>query len=244
VAIAFGAVGQVHGRALFPALRLYSTPPLSRGCGVPLRSGSPSAAMHKAAKLGILSSVFSFYFAAMLGRIILLATTLAMVFSSCSHSRKTGGIPPTSQSPAPFPTDSVLSSRLGQPVPKGANPQLVASAADWLGTPYRYGGSDTRGIDCSGLINSIFPKVYGTTVPRSTAQLFAVASPISINDIREGDLLFFTIDTQKPGHAGIYLWHNRFLHASTSKGVIISSLNEPYWQKYFTGAGRIIQVKP
>jgi lipoprotein Spr len=175
---------------------------------------------------------------------ILLVATMAMIVSSCSHSRKTGGIPPASQPPAPFPTDSVLSLRLGQPVPKGANPQLVSSAADWLGTPYRYGGSDTRGIDCSGLINSIFPKVYGTTVPRSTVELFAAATPVSMSDIKEGDLLFFTIDTQKPGHAGIYLWHNRFLHASTSKGVVISSLSEPYWQKYFTGGGRIIPVKP
>ncbi|HSR39213.1 MAG TPA: C40 family peptidase [Phnomibacter sp.] len=175
---------------------------------------------------------------------ILLVTSLAIFASSCSHSRKSGGMPPSSQLPASFPIDSVLSLRLGQPVPKGANPQLVSSAADWLGTPYRYGGSDIRGIDCSGLINSIFPKVYGTPVPRSTVELFAVATPVSKGDIKEGDLLFFTIDTQKPGHAGVYLWHNRFLHASTSKGVVISSLTEPYWQKYFTGAGRIIPVKP
>jgi cell wall-associated NlpC family hydrolase len=200
--------------------------------------------MHKAAKLPNLAEPASRYFAFMLARLLIIFTTLFMVGSSCSHSRKSGGIPPSPQPPATFPTDPDLTIRLGQPVPKGANPKLVNSAAGWLGAPYQYGGSDTRGVDCSGLINSIFPQVYGITVPRSTVELFAIAAPISSNELKEGDLVFFTIDTQKPGHSGIYLWHNKFLHASTSKGVIISSLTESYWKKYFTGAGRINIVRP
>lgn len=169
---------------------------------------------------------------------------LALVLSSCSHSRKVAAIPPASKLPAPFPTDSTLSALLKQPVPQGANPLLVATAAQWLGTPYRFGGSDTKGVDCSGLINAIFPKVYGTTVPRSTAELFTFSTPVALANLKEGDLLFFSIDTQKPGHAGIFLWQNKFIHASTSRGVIISSLDEPYWKKYFTGAGRINSVRP
>lgn len=180
----------------------------------------------------------------MLARNVLLTVTLALALSSCSHSRKTAAVVPPVQSTAPFPTDSALSALLQEPVPQGANPMLVAAAAQWLGTPYRYGGSDAAGVDCSGLINAIFPKVYGAPVPRSTADLFAVATPVAIANLKEGDLLFFTIDTQKPGHAGIYLWQNKFLHASTSRGVIISSLTEAYWKKYFTGAGRINSVKP
>lgn len=123
-------------------------------------------------------------------------------------------------------------------MPEMASPLLVKTVYDWLGTPYKYGGNDKKGVDCSGLICNIFPLVYKLQVPRVTSQLYKEVKNISSQNLQEGDLVFFRINTREVGHAGIYLFNNYFVHSSTSKGVIISSLLEPYWSKYFVGGGR------
>jgi lipoprotein Spr len=140
--------------------------------------------------------------------------------------------------PSGFKADSGLSQRLGRPVPAGTTPGLVTAMTEWLGVPYKYGGNTRAGTDCSGLIHLIYPQVYGVSVPRSTQQLYQTCQPVPDTALREGDLVFFTIETKGPGHAGIYLWQGQFLHASTSRGVMISQLREPYWAKYYTGGCR------
>lgn len=130
------------------------------------------------------------------------------------------------------------SEKLGIAIPETANTLLITTIADWMGVPYKYGGSDKKGVDCSGFINSVFPVVYGISVPRSSAQLAAKATPVNNQQLKEGDLVFFKINTKEIGHAGIYLYDNYFVHASTSRGVMISRLNDTYWTKYYAGGGR------
>jgi murein DD-endopeptidase / murein LD-carboxypeptidase len=131
------------------------------------------------------------------------------------------------------------SKKLGIAVPEMSNQLLITTIADWMGVPYKFGGNDRKGVDCSGFINNVFPAVYQLKVPRVTAQIQKQAEPVPRKNLQEGDLVFFKINTKEVGHAGIYLFDNYFVHASTSRGVMISRLEETYWNKYFVGGGRI-----
>jgi murein DD-endopeptidase / murein LD-carboxypeptidase len=119
-----------------------------------------------------------------------------------------------------------------------ANPLLITTISDWLGVPYKFGGNDKKGVDCSGFINNVYPIVYQLNVPRVAAQIQQKATPVPRKELQEGDLVFFKINTKEVGHAGIFLFDNYFVHASTSRGVMISRLEDTYWNKYFVGGGR------
>ena len=109
----------------------------------------------------------------------------------------------------------------------------------WMGTPYRLGGTTKQGIDCSGLVCAIYLNVYHVKLPRTSAAQFANCQKIVEKEVKEGDLVFFKIGSTAISHVGIYLKEHQFLHASSSKGVIISNLQEPYYKKYFASYGRI-----
>lgn len=128
--------------------------------------------------------------------------------------------------------------RLGIDLPPDADPKLMMTIADWMGTPYRMGGAAKNGVDCSGFIQEVYKTVYQKPTPRTTNQLFIDAESVSRRKLKEGDLVFFKINSIKVGHAGIYLFDDYFAHASTSRGVMISKLTDIYWSKYFTGGGR------
>lgn len=120
---------------------------------------------------------------------------------------------------------------------------LYAFVADWIGTPYRFGGSTDRGTDCSGFVHSLMGEVYKLSVPRSSsASLMATTKRVDKKNLKEGDLVFFNINNRRGGrasHVGIYLKGDKFVHATTQNGVIISSLNEPYYRRTYIGAGRL-----
>lgn len=109
---------------------------------------------------------------------------------------------------------------------------------DWYGAPYKYGGQSKSGVDCSGFINSLFMDVYGKKVPRTTSQIAEEVRSVSKSRIEEGDIVIFDIQGKKHSHVGVYLKNGRFVHASSSKGVIISDLNSKYYQEAFGKAGR------
>ncbi|MGN0001766.1 MAG: C40 family peptidase [Marinilabiliaceae bacterium] len=123
------------------------------------------------------------------------------------------------------------------------NKQLYTVSAQWVGKPYRYGGNSTSGVDCSGLTNIIIKKVYGKSLQRSSADIYATnINKISKSNLREGDLVFFRTDGKRsktPNHVGVYLKENKFIHSSTSKGVIVSSMQQKYYVDNFIAAGRI-----
>lgn len=112
-------------------------------------------------------------------------------------------------------------------------------ASTLLGRPYHYGGSGPRAFDCSGLVYYSYARA-GVRLPRSTAGQKRYTRPVARDDLRRGDLLFFTQEGRAYSHVGIYLGHGRFVHApSTGKRVRIDRLWDPYWLRHFLGARRV-----
>lgn len=109
----------------------------------------------------------------------------------------------------------------------------------WYGTKYKYGGLSKDGIDCSGFCNVLYKEIYNKQLERRAADIAKTIKKITKTKLQEGDLVFFSIASKKNSHVGIYLKNNRFVHASTSKGVIISSLNNPYYKKTYNKGGRL-----
>ncbi|MGO1693379.1 MAG: C40 family peptidase [Marinobacter sp.] len=105
------------------------------------------------------------------------------------------------------------------------------------GTPYQYGGTTGRGFDCSGFITTAYREGLGQTLPRTTSQMLRYGDVVQPENVKPGDIVFFRI-AGKDQHAGIYMGDNRFIHASTSSGVIMSELNGYYWKDRFSGARR------
>ena len=117
--------------------------------------------------------------------------------------------------------------------------ELYAFIDEWLGVKYKYGGTSKKGVDCSGFTNMLYNKVFNKELPRSSSDIAAVAKSVSKKELSEGDFVFFSIRSNKVDHVGVYLTNNRFVHASTSKGVIISNLEHPYYAKHFKTGGRL-----
>ena len=121
------------------------------------------------------------------------------------------------------------------------NIPLYVQCSTWIGTRYKYGGDTKKGTDCSGMTKSIYWKVYRKNLSRSSKQLYKDSRKISMNKAEPGDLVFFATTKKKkePTHVGIYLKNNKFIHASTSRGVIVSDLDEPYYKKAFLNIRKI-----
>lgn len=135
---------------------------------------------------------------------------------------------------------SYLSQETGLSVSAENNLLLYDTIVNWLGTPYKFAGNCEKGIDCSGFVNMLCDRVYGKRLgARNSAEIFSIVQRINRDELKEGDLVFFRIYRKKVSHIGLYLGENKFVHASTSKGVIISDLDELYYKKHFAGAGRI-----
>ena len=131
--------------------------------------------------------------------------------------------------------------RLGVDIRLEDNHKLYIEAAKWIGVPYRTGNDSKRGTDCSGLTCQLYKEVYRTKLSRSTDEQKKESSKISKRNLREGDLVFFSSERsrKKVAHVGIYLKNGKFIHASTSQGVIVSRLDEPYYTKHWLSGGRI-----
>ena len=115
--------------------------------------------------------------------------------------------------------------------------RAAAIALDQLGTPYRYGGSNPSGFDCSGLVHYSYARA-GVSLPRTTQALWNSTAPVADGRMRPGDLLFFEI-SGKMSHVGLYLGGGRFVHApSSGKHVRVESLNSEYYSRAFMRAGR------
>lgn len=123
------------------------------------------------------------------------------------------------------------------------NGALYKEIEAWLGTPYKYGGQSKKGTDCSGLVVEIYKSVYNKKLYRSSQEIYEKnCKPIQKNELREGDLVFFITNknSKRINHVGLYLKNNKFIHSTTKRGVIISDLSEPYYEKYYFASGRVI----
>lgn len=119
------------------------------------------------------------------------------------------------------------------------NIELYSFIDEWMGAPHRLGGQLKSGIDCSGFINQLYNQVYDKTIPRASYEMAEVVKRKYENQLVEGDLIFFSFGKGKVDHVGMYLRNNKFVHVSTSKGVIISDLHETWFYKYFVRGGTV-----
>ncbi|REC57397.1 hydrolase Nlp/P60 [Chryseobacterium piscium] len=121
---------------------------------------------------------------------------------------------------------------------------ILTEAQTYLGTPYRYGGMTRKGIDCSAFVLSVFGAAAGLTLPRVAASQSQEGEAIDKENLQKGDLIFFS-HGKRISHVGIVEsvteeGEIKFIHAATSKGVMISSLNDSYWGPKFRFAKRVI----
>lgn len=120
--------------------------------------------------------------------------------------------------------------------------KIVQEAYGWLGTPYAY-GREEKGVacDCSGMVMRIYEKIAGIKLPRNSAKQSEFCRRLKKKDVLPGDLCFFATgkDPNRISHVGIMVDDNNFIHASTSKGVVVSDINQSYYVRTFMGFGRV-----
>jgi lipoprotein Spr len=128
---------------------------------------------------------------------------------------------------------------LDVPVEELMDHKLIEFLENWYGTRYRMGGRDKSGVDCSAFVQSFMNSMYGIAVPRTSQEQYQQSQRIKKDELKEGDLVFFKTQRRKGiSHVGVYLRNNRFVHASTSSGVMISDLREEYFSRRYAGCGR------
>ena len=124
-------------------------------------------------------------------------------------------------------------------VEKLTNRRLIEYVHQWWAVPYRIGGNSKEGIDCSAFVQGLTSDAFGLTLPRTSREQANFCKEISKQDLKEGDLVFFAAG-RSISHVGMYISNNKFVHASTSMGVVISDLDEAYWSRRFVKAGRLL----
>ena len=119
---------------------------------------------------------------------------------------------------------------------------IISAAKPWMGAPYLYGGNSIEGVDCSGFVQQIYLQVFNTKLMRTTAGLYGTGTFVRESWMACGDLVFFkNIRGRGVDHVGIYIGNNRFIHASSSRGVVISDLTSDYYLKHFVSARRYVE---
>jgi len=120
--------------------------------------------------------------------------------------------------------------------------RIVEEALSWRGTPYRYGGCHKgKGTDCSGMVMCVYDVAASVKLPRNSRKQADFCKKVAKGSVRPGDLVFFATgkDPAVISHVGIMIDDMRFVHASTKKGVIVSEINTPYYQRTFKMFGRV-----
>ncbi|WP_025739314.1 C40 family peptidase [Salinivibrio socompensis] len=150
---------------------------------------------------------------------LLLISVLSILLIGCATQPDPSSVSPLSSSTNPL-SDQALDHALTQ------------LYRQWQGTPYRWGGTTRSGIDCSAYTQRVYQDALSTSLPRTTHGQAKTGDAIDYARAKQGDLVFFHI---RPGlrHVGVYLGEQRFMHASASKGVTVSRLDNPYWQARF-----------
>lgn len=169
--------------------------------------------------------------------VLLLLTSLA---AGCAS---TGAVPapfpqPGPPAPAAQPAEYPLTD-VALPVGDALLPPIVGTAMSLRGAPYRNGGADPSGFDCSGFVSYVFAQ-QGRALPRTVTEQFDVAQGISTDLVTPGDLVFFSTVAPGPSHVGIIVSADLFVHAPSSSGVVrVERLSSPYWSSRLVGVRRV-----
>lgn len=165
---------------------------------------------------------------------------MLMIFTVACRTSKNTNIPVSSESADFYKKYSKI---LDVELTGKEDKKFIEAIAGWLGTPYHYGGTTKKGVDCSGFVKAIYNDVYNISLFRSADDIVKNCKLIDKKDLKTGDLIFFKIKSDKVTHVGIYLNNGKFIHASSSKGVIVDNMNYAYYIKYFYSGGRIKNLK-
>jgi cell wall-associated NlpC family hydrolase len=150
--------------------------------------------------------------------------------------------------PQPFPKapraltrERVAAASIAPAAPDGGVQGLISTALGLRGTPYRNGGSDPNGFDCSGFTQYVYAQ-YRVALPREVKDQFRVGNPIDVDELAAGDLLFFATTDAGPSHVAIAVGEDQFVHAPSTNGVVrIERLSSSYWATRYLGARRVMQ---
>lgn len=176
---------------------------------------------------------------------ILAYLLLGLIVASCHSGKHTSGSSSVKRKESGSNSQAVSAIKakyakiLGVPEFELKNEKLYHVIDEWMGVPYKYGGKDKNGIDCSGFSGMIYKTVFGIALPASSNDIYKVSKFVKKYELKEGDLVFFKIDKPTVSHVGVYLANNKFVHATTRKGVMINDLDEPYYANSFFAGGCI-----
>ena len=140
------------------------------------------------------------------------------------------------------PSKPVQSLKIAKPVDLSNTSKvknlLISQYRLWEGTPYEYGGNDLNGVDCSAFVQNTYRSKLGHAIPRTTKTQIKIGAKVSRHELKVGDIVFFKTGRNSL-HNGIYIGKSQFVHASSSKGVTISNLDNVYWKKTYYTSKRI-----
>ncbi|MDT8902316.1 C40 family peptidase [Anaeroselena agilis] len=159
-------------------------------------------------------------------------TVAAFMLAACPPAAGAAELAPVSRS-APA---------AAKPPPPSKTPtgrDIVATAQKYKGVPYRYGGATPKGFDCSGFVMFVYNQ-HGKKLPRSADQQYKAGKPGKPKDLALGDLVFFTTTEKGPSHVGIFVGGGKFIHASSSRGVVVTALGDAYWKPRYLGARTVL----
>ncbi|MEN8210318.1 MAG: NlpC/P60 family protein [Thermodesulfobacteriota bacterium] len=162
---------------------------------------------------------------------IILILSLIAIFLSCSQKQYKHKI---------IDDDKETILKSNKPDTNDIKNIILKEFEEWEGTPHKMGGNSKRGIDCSGFVHYMYTKLFNIRVPRTTKQFFKTGIKINKSQLKPGDLVAFNPHSY-PRHVGIYIGNNKFIHASTTKGVMMSDLANPYWEKHYFLSRRILK---
>jgi len=124
-----------------------------------------------------------------------------------------------------------------------SNIALYEFIDEWMGVSYKYGGRDKSGIDCSSFAGLLYQQIFNLQLPRTSVEQSSLITPSDRENLKEGDLVFFSLGKKRIGHVGVYLGGRKFVHASTKKGVTIDNLDYEYYLKRYVSGGWVVEDK-
>ena len=145
-------------------------------------------------------------------------------------------LPPSTESRSAVPPSSTKA-----PADKIDDQKMMDVILGYLGTPYVYGGDSKSGIDCSAFTSAVYGQSVNVKLARTAADQVKEGTPVSFDDLKFGDLMFFDTTGANPSHVGIYIGDDLFAHASEAFGVTISSIESSYYKNRYTESRRIIE---